>query len=71
MYIQPECGGSYEVFEVLPTAEDGSFEPGVGWYWWACWPGCLPDGEAVGPFPSEEAAMADLNMEIEGILAAG
>ena len=31
----------------------------VGWYWWACFPGCLPDGEPVGPFATEAEALAD------------
>lgn len=31
----------------------------AGWYWWACFPGCLPDGEAAGPFKSERAARRD------------
>ena len=30
-----------------------------GWYWQACFPGCLPDGEPVGPFASEAEALAD------------
>ena len=30
-----------------------------GWYWWACSPGCLPDGEASGPFESEIEAIED------------
>jgi hypothetical protein len=30
-----------------------------GWYWWPCFPGCLPDGDANGPFASREAALAD------------
>jgi hypothetical protein len=28
----------------------------VGWYWWYCWPGCLPDSEAYGPYFTEQAA---------------
>ena len=28
-----------------------------GWYWWYCFPGCLPDGEPNGPFETEEAAI--------------
>lgn len=50
--------GSFEVFEV----GDEHFEPtqlGYGWYWWACFPGCLPDGEAEGPFDTEAEAIAD------------
>ena len=27
-----------------------------GWYWWTCIPGCMPDSEPFGPFPSAEAA---------------
>jgi len=32
---------------------------GEGYYWWPCFPGCLPDGEAHGPFATEEEALAD------------
>lgn len=28
-----------------------------GWFWWACFPGCMPDGEACGPFASEDEAL--------------
>lgn len=31
----------------------------IGWYWWACFPGCLPDGEPMGPFDSEAEALED------------
>lgn len=30
-----------------------------GWYWWACFPGCLPDSEPIGPFATEAEAIAD------------
>jgi hypothetical protein len=30
-----------------------------GWYWWPCFPGCLPDGDPCGPFDSEDEALAD------------
>ncbi len=29
---------------------------GEGWYWEPCSPGCLPDGEASGPFNTSEEA---------------
>ena len=32
-----------------------------GWYWQACFPGCLPDGDPMGPFRSEAAAVRDAN----------
>jgi hypothetical protein len=33
--------------------------PRRGWYWWSCFPGCLPDGDPIGPFDSEREALAD------------
>ena len=30
-----------------------------GWYYWACFPGCLPDSSAYGPFVSEEEAIKE------------
>ena len=46
----------------LPDAEvwycDEWFMP-RGWYWQSCFPGCLPDGEAIGPFETEDEAIFD------------
>lgn len=36
-----------------------------GWYWWCCFPGCLPDGDPVGPFCTEDAALTDAREERE------
>ena len=36
-----------------------------GWYWWSCFPGCLPDGAPEGPFDSEEEALADARDGLE------
>lgn len=30
-----------------------------GWYWWSCFPGCLPDSDPIGPFATEAEALAD------------
>ena len=27
-----------------------------GWFYWYCFPGCLPDSEAIGPFESYQQA---------------
>lgn len=32
-----------------------------GFYWQACWPGCLPDGDPMGPFPTEQDAIDNAN----------
>ena len=46
----------------LPDIEvfwDDISEAGPGWYWWSCFTGCLPDGDAYGPFETEGDALAD------------
>jgi len=30
-----------------------------GYFWWSCFPGCLPDGPAIGPFKTRKEALAD------------
>ena len=37
------------------TGQHETLDP--GWYWWACFPGCLPDGDAMGPAASSLDAM--------------
>ena len=32
-----------------------------GYYWWACFPGCLPDGDLSGPYATSAEAHADAN----------
>ena len=46
-------------FESVPT-DPQDWE---GWYWQARFPGCLPDGDLMGPFESEAAAIANANGE--------
>jgi hypothetical protein len=51
---QQEPFGSFEVFW-----HDRRDESESGWYWWACFPGCLPDGEPSGPFAYSQQAHQD------------
>ena len=37
----------------------------AGWYYWYCFPGCLPDSDPVGPFKSEAEALADAHAQAE------
>ena len=56
--------GSFEIFwfdgEKDIDLDYQDIEP-IGWYWWSCFPGCMPDGEKVGPFPSSSQAYDDAN----------
>lgn len=45
-----------EVFYDDGLAYDDPCEP--GWYYWYCFPGCLPDSDPIGPFETEEEAIA-------------
>jgi hypothetical protein len=47
--------GSFEVFYIDSSSRDYA----TGYYWHACQPGCIPDGEALGPFESAEEAYKD------------
>jgi hypothetical protein len=38
--------------------EDEEGEPNeAGWYWWACFPGYLPNSLPMGPFRTRKAAL--------------
>lgn len=63
------CGGSFEVFHFDPSADaeaclesddwtdgDGELLP-AGYYWWACFPGCIPDGPPSGPYETYDEAV--------------
>ena len=64
----------YEVFSGF-VPDDYDRKPLIGWFWWACHPGCLPDGEPFGPFDTEAEAVQDCidivaeDIEIEARLA--
>lgn len=51
--------GSLEVFYDIKALTLTGKEVEPGWYWWPCFPGCLPDGDAVGPFETEREAVED------------
>jgi hypothetical protein len=51
-------GWSYETF-YMGSDDPRNYFSGPGWFWWSCAPGCLPDGEANGPFCTEEEAVRD------------
>jgi len=70
-YLGPMHHGQFEIFFHAPglgmaydqISDEGRDEPEEeyeqGWYWWACFPGCLPDGEPSGPFDSSREALKD------------
>ena len=45
----PECSRVFAVSGSDP----------VGWFWWTCLPGCLPDSDVNGPYDTRELALAD------------
>lgn len=52
--------GSFEVFYVPENDLRQELESVRGWYWWPCFPGCMPDcDEPFGPFKDEQSAIKD------------
>lgn len=51
--------GYYSFDEEKPYGSFETFEVDGAWYWWPCFPGCLPDGEETGPFTTEQEAIDD------------
>jgi hypothetical protein len=56
--------GSFEVFyddgatpRLMDPESNSETSLDAGWYWWACFPGCLPDGDPSGPFATEQEAI--------------
>ena len=62
MYIYSDPADANDPYK-LPNIEifhskNHDCELDDGYYYWPCFPGCMPDGEANGPFPTLEAAVA-------------
>lgn len=64
----PDCGSLVADPEVrlgdTARCTDCQDEPKVvlrhcGWFYWYCFPGCMPDSEPIGPFDTEADALAD------------
>ena len=53
------CHMNGRVREAMLDAMIAEQEIEGGWYWWACFPGCMPDGPATGPFPTAALARED------------
>lgn len=47
------------------TAKDSTMT-GIGWFYWYCFPGCLPDSDPFGPFDTEEDARLDMAEQWDG-----
>ena len=55
LLMSPDCsmGACHNCHDLIVALES------VGWFWQACFPGCLPDGDPIGPFETEADAIAD------------
>ncbi len=60
----PHALPDVEVFHAIDYA-DGDLELSDGYYWWICFPGCLPNRGPTGPFDTAELALTDAQMTAE------
>lgn len=67
----PECGAmvctdrqtdSWACAECGLLGKGSTSDP-RGWFYWYCFPGCLPDGGPNGPFTSEAEAIAEARLD--------
>lgn len=58
------AGHKAELYGECIVDEEGDCR-GTGWYYWFCFPGCLPDSDPCGPFDTEEEAIADARAQYE------
>jgi hypothetical protein len=58
-YALPDVEVFYADEGELGTVNDDTEQSAAGWYWWPCFPGCLPDGDPCGPFETEAEALED------------
>lgn len=75
-HFKDENGNEYGSFEVFYKTEkeirdewdsvwiNSTAGRLTGWYWWPCFPGCMPDGDPQGPYESEEEATQAAQMEV-------
>ncbi len=47
-----------EVF-YLDASDVMNSKQDAGYYYWSCFPGCLPDSDPIGPFATEQEAIED------------
>lgn len=62
--LDPHALPDVEVFYAT-AAECGALGTGAGWYYWFCFPGCLPDSDPIGPFETEASAVAGAEQSCE------
>jgi hypothetical protein len=61
----PACQSEETERGVWKPNHDDHCRKHTGWYWWMCSPGYMPNGEADGPFSSEEAALGAARADAE------
>lgn len=54
-----------EVFYADDLTDDDDEPMDAGYYYWHCFPGCLPDSDPIGPFDTEEAAIEDARADLD------
>ena len=64
-YVERSHGGLGYIGEMILDDNKVNEPLQRGWYYWYCFPGCLPDSDPIGPFDTEEEALADAREGVE------
>ncbi len=58
-YALPDLEVFYARKGELPSETEGDEPSEAGFYYWACFPGCMPDSDPIGPYDTEAEALDD------------
>lgn len=58
--VRCSCGAKPDS---LGGISDANGEQKRAWFYWSCFPGCLPDSDPIGPFATEAECIADFTSE--------
>ena len=61
----PDLEVFYAKAGTLNVGDDEDVDNEAGYFYWFCFPGCLPDSDPVGPFATEAEALADAREGVE------
>ena len=61
-YALPDCEVFYRTAaenKAYGWTDDDGKPYETGWYYWFCFPGCMPDSDPIGPFATKQKAIDD------------
>ena len=65
-FTDPDPGTWMADYAEVAIEENNDPADLAGWYYWYCFPGCLPESSARGPYPTEQDAIDAVEDDLMG-----